>query len=64
MGDYFDDKNVFKWADLRMNLPGSILYDPRVQWVPNVQKEDRWVAADLYIYIDDVRPTAPNEQEC
>jgi hypothetical protein len=47
-----------------MNLPGSVLYDPRVQGVSKLRKEDGRVAADLVIYIDDFRPTAPNEQEC
>jgi hypothetical protein len=30
----------------------------------DIQKEYRRVAADLFIYIDDFRPTAPSEQEC
>jgi hypothetical protein len=64
MGDHLDDNNVFRWAEVRMNLPGSVLYDPMVQWVSKVRKEDGRVAADLFIYIDDSRPTAPSEQEC
>jgi hypothetical protein len=40
MGDHLDDKNVFRWAYVRFNLPGSLLYDPRVQWVSKVRKED------------------------
>jgi hypothetical protein len=64
MGDHLDDKNVFRWAEVRMNLPGSVLYDPRVQWVSKVRKEDGRVAADLFIYIDDFRPTSPSEKEC
>jgi hypothetical protein len=63
MGDNLDDNNVFRWAEVRMNLPGSVLYDPRVQWVSKVRKEDGRVAAGLFIYIDDFRPTAPSEQE-
>jgi hypothetical protein len=35
-------------------------YDSRVQWVSKIQKEDGRVAADLFIYIDDFRPTAPD----
>jgi hypothetical protein len=64
MRDHLDDKNVFRWAEVRMNMPGYVLYDPRVQWVYKVRKEDGRVAADLFIYIDDFRPTAPSEQEC
>jgi hypothetical protein len=63
-GDHLDDNNVFRWAEVRMNLPGSVLYDPRVQWVSKVRKEDGRVASDLFIYIDDFRPMAPSEQEC
>jgi hypothetical protein len=64
MGGHLDDKNVFRWAEVRMNLPGSVLYDPRVQWVSKVRKEDGRVDADLFIYIDYFRPTAPSEKEC
>jgi hypothetical protein len=64
MGDHLDDKNVFNWAEVRMNLPGSVLYDPRVQWVSKARKEDERVDAGLFIYIDGFRPTAPSEQEC
>jgi hypothetical protein len=38
MGDHLDDKNVFRWAEVRMNLPGSVLNHPRVQWVSKVWK--------------------------
>jgi hypothetical protein len=63
MGDRLDVKNVFRWAEVRMNLPGSVLCDPRVQWVSKVRKEDGRVDVDLFIDIDDFRPTAPSEQE-
>jgi hypothetical protein len=39
-GDHLHDKNVLRWAEVRMNLPGSVLYDPRVQGVSKVWKED------------------------
>jgi hypothetical protein len=64
MGDHLDDKNVFRWAEVRMNMLCSVVYDPRVQWVSKVRKEDGRVVADLFIYIDDFRPTSPSEQEC
>jgi hypothetical protein len=64
MGDQLDDKNVFRWAEVIMNLPGSVLYDPMLQWVSKVRKKDGRVDVDLFIYIDDSRPTAPSEQEC
>jgi hypothetical protein len=64
MGDHLDATNVFKWSSLRLNLPGLPDYDPMVQWVSNITKEDGRVAANLSIYIDDFRPTAPYEEEC
>jgi hypothetical protein len=64
MGDPLDETNVFQWSSVRLNLPGIPDYDPRVQWVSKIRKEDGRVAADLFIYIDDFRPTAPYEEDC
>jgi hypothetical protein len=60
MGGHLDANNVFRWAAVRMNLPGSADYNPWVQWISKVRKQDGRVATDLCIYIDDYRPTAPN----
>jgi hypothetical protein len=64
IGDHLDATNVFKWSSVRLNLSRLPDYDPRVQWVSKIRKEDGRVAADLFIYIDDFRPTAPYEEEC
>ena len=37
-------------------------YDPTLPWVSKV-REDETLAADLFIYIDDLRPTGPTEDE-
>jgi hypothetical protein len=64
MGDHLDATNVFKWASVRLKLPGLPEYNPRVQWVSKIRKEDGRVDVDLFIYIDDFRPTAPYKEEC
>lgn len=62
LGDSTDDKNVFRWASVRINLPGSESYDPTKSWITKVRK-DGSVAADVFIYVDDVRTSAPSEKE-
>ena len=46
-----------------LNLPGMSSYIPRKQWVYRVRR-DNVLAADLIIYIDDLRPTGPSKREC
>jgi hypothetical protein len=38
-------------------------YDPSKAWVAKVREDGR-VAADLFIYMDDFRPTGPDAEEC
>jgi hypothetical protein len=63
MGDPNDVSNVFKWKKVRLNLPGTPEYDPSMSWVAKV-RQNRRVAADLFIYMDYFRPTGPNAEEC
>jgi hypothetical protein len=56
MGDHLDATTLFQWSSVRLHLPG--LPDYNLQWVSKIRKEDGRVAADLFIYIDDFRPTA------
>jgi hypothetical protein len=63
MRDPNDVSNVFKWKEVRLNLPGTPEYDPSMLWVDKV-REDRRVAADLFIYMDDFRTTEPDAEEC
>jgi hypothetical protein len=64
MGDPLDATNVFQWSSVRLKLPGLPDYDPMVQWVSKIRKEDGRVAPDFCIYSDDFQPTAPYEEEC
>jgi hypothetical protein len=59
-GDPGSDKNVFKWNQVILNLPGDENYDPGLPWVYKV-KEDGTPAADFCFYVDDNR-TAGNTQ--
>jgi hypothetical protein len=61
LGDPTDSQNVFRWERVRLNLPGDVGYDPIMSWVSKVG-EDWRVASYLFIYMDDLRPTAPSEE--
>lgn len=55
-GDRKFSGNIFGLKKVLLNFPGSNLSDPSMFWVYKV----RWyskVAADLFFYIDDGRPT-------
>ena len=63
-GDRIDPDNVFRWDELRLNLPGSSTYDPTKPWVSKIRTSDQRIAADFFCYIDDVRPCGASEEEC
>ena len=54
-GEKNDNSNPFRWAYVKLNLPGSKDYDPSAPWVA--------IACDFFIYVDDVRITGPGESE-
>jgi hypothetical protein len=43
-------------------LPGSSDYNPSLAWVAKAREDGR-VAADLFIFMDDSRPTGPDAEE-
>ena len=55
-------KNVFGWSKVRMNCPGSPTYDPSKPWVSKV-KECGTIAADLVLYVDELRPSGTGREE-
>jgi hypothetical protein len=61
VGDPMEIVNVYHWSMVRLDLPGSEFYDPRMAWVVKVRLDGR-VAADLCIYMDDFRATGPDEE--
>ena len=63
LGDRNDQKgNVFHWDRVRLNLPGSESYHPAHAWVTKVRVTGE-VAADVFIYVDDIRCSAPTQAE-
>ena len=53
-GDRWDSQNPFMWSHVRLNLPGSSSYDPRLPWVSKLQEDDS-IATDFLTYVDDIR---------
>jgi hypothetical protein len=62
-GDRLNATNVFRWDRVRMNLPGQATYDPSVPWVSKVRNEDEKIAADLFTFVDDLRPTGTGKKQ-
>jgi hypothetical protein len=59
-----DPSNVFRWADVRLNLPGESTYDPAKPWVFKFCSSDGKIDADYMLYIDDSTPTGPTLDQC
>ena len=64
LGDRNDPSNIFRWTKVILNLPGSEAYTPSRPRVFRVREDGKTMTADLFIYIDDVRNTAPLDREC
>ena len=66
-GNKDDPTNVFRWERVRLNLPGSESYDPSLPWVSKVRHGDEGgeeqIAADLFTFVDDLRPTGSSKAE-
>ena len=65
-GDHTDPSNIFHWDHVRLNLPGQDDYDPTLPWVSKVRELPDGsfeVAADLFTFIDDCRPTGRDAKE-
>jgi hypothetical protein len=62
-GERKDPNNVFRWDYVRLNLPGSAGYNPSKAWVSKIRIEDGRIASDLFIFVDDLRPTGPSRLE-
>ena len=62
-GDRHADNNIFRWDKVIFNLPGDASYTPTHPRVYRVRVDGDTMAADLFIYIDDLRNTAPSELE-
>ena len=63
-GNPSDPLNIFRWDDIKLNLPGSPDYDPSAPWVCKIRFGDGLLACDLIIYVDDVRTMGNTFEEC
>jgi hypothetical protein len=62
-GCRLDPNNVFRWDKVVLNLPGSTDYVPHKPWVYKMRLDDGRLAADLFIFVEDLRPTGPSRKE-
>ena len=60
-GDQHYVDNLSHWTTTRLNLPGSVGYDPSKPWLSKIHADGR-VAADLFSFVDDERITAPDAE--
>jgi hypothetical protein len=62
-GDRLVRTNPFHWEKVVWNLPGSPGYRSDLPWVMKV-RWDGHLAAEVYVYVDDGRPTAHSAELC
>ena len=62
MGDPSDEENVFRWSSVRVNLPGTVDYQPGVPWIAKYRSTGE-LAADAHDYVDDLRGTGPTAED-
>jgi hypothetical protein len=62
-GDRQDERNIFQWIVVRLNLPGNRDYDPNIPWVSKLRKDGK-IVADLFTFVDDLRSTGPGDKAC
>jgi hypothetical protein len=62
-GDHLDENNEFRLVRVRLNLPGSLDYDPSSPWVSKVRANGK-IASDLFTFADDLRPIGSRRIEC
>ena len=62
-GDRKATANPFQWEQVVLNLPGTPKYDTSFPWVFKV-REDGHIASDIFLYVDDGRPTGFSEEQC
>ena len=63
MGDPQDPQNVFCWDRVKLNLPGSVEYEPSEPWVL-LQQKDGSLAAFVVLFVDALRVIAGSKEEC
>jgi hypothetical protein len=60
-GDRHDPANPFQWSRVKLNLPGTVGYDPSESWIAKVRL-DGLTACDLFTFVDDERVVGATEE--
>lgn len=58
-----DPNNPFQWEKAVLNLPGQLDYNPTMPWVYK-RRRDGHLASEIYLYVDDGRPTGFDRFQC
>ena len=61
ISEYGLEENPFQWARVRLNLPGSPNYDPKLSWIAKV-RADGLLACDVHTFVDDERVSGPTQE--
>ena len=51
-GNRLDKENSFQWQDVRLNLPGTVEYNPNQSWISK-RRDDGSLASGFVCFIDD-----------
>ena len=62
-GDRSDLDNLFRWDNIRLNLPGDPNYPPKIPWVSKVPGGTQDLDAYFTTYVDDSRGATGSAEE-
>ena len=63
-GDMKQSDSPFHWDVIVLNLPGNTNYNPLFPWVYKWNSKFKCVAGEIFIYVDDIRPTGRDSKHC
>ncbi len=63
-GDHLSPSNPFYFDQVRLNLPGSPMYNPSLPRVSKIDSRSGRIAADMSTYVDDIWNTGPTALLC
>jgi hypothetical protein len=62
-GDPTHPHKVFQWDKVELNLPGSKTYDPSHPCMAKYGMEDGHIAANLFIFVEDLHHTGTSKED-
>ena len=63
-GNNMDESSPFHWDVVVLNLPGMKTYNPILPWVYKWNTKLECIAGEIFIYVDDIRPTGKDDSHC